>query len=185
MMTSLPPSAARAPSSTTSGCGWRRGGGSPTSVVACGLPHHGRGDLALAAKEIAAVQGKVAGLRRFGAAALDLAWVAAGRFDAFWERDLAPWDIAAGIILVREAGGYATDLDGGESPHPNRRGDRRQRDVHRELLRLLKTPVNKLTAETDRQLIACRALLVQPLYSHYACTERVRRGEPEQMETSA
>jgi myo-inositol-1(or 4)-monophosphatase len=86
------------------------------SVVACGLPHMGRGDLALAAKEIAAVQGKVAGLRRFGAAALDLAWVAAGRFDAYWERNLSPWDIAAGIILVREAGGYAADLGGGDDP---------------------------------------------------------------------
>ena len=60
------------------------------------------------------MQDKVAGLRRFGAAALDLAWVAAGRFDAYWERDLSPWDMAAGI-LVREAGGFVTDLDGGET----------------------------------------------------------------------
>src|SRR5438034_4056122 len=57
------------------------------AVVVCGLPHLGRGDLALGHKELAAVQRKVAGLRRFGAAALDLAWVAAGRFDAYWERD--------------------------------------------------------------------------------------------------
>src|SRR5271154_7135292 len=56
------------------------------AVVACGLPHVGRGDLALFRSEIAVVQERVAGLRRFGAAALDLAWVAAGRFDAFWER---------------------------------------------------------------------------------------------------
>src|SRR6266498_3104283 len=61
----------------------------PDSVVACGLPHYGRGDLAVFRKEFAAVQERVAGLRRFGAAALDLAWVAAGRFDAFWERDLS------------------------------------------------------------------------------------------------
>src|SRR6266478_4445987 len=86
------------------------------AVVTCGLPHLGRGDLALGLKEIACVQGKVAGLRRFGAASLDLAWVAAGRFDAYWERNLSPWDIAAGLILVREAGGYVTDLDGGENP---------------------------------------------------------------------
>src|SRR5205823_2122936 len=58
------------------------------AVVACGLPHLGRGDLALFRKEFAAVQEKVAGLRRFGSAALDLAWVAAGRLDAYWERDL-------------------------------------------------------------------------------------------------
>src|SRR6202048_5281886 len=81
-------------------------------VVACGLPHLGRGDLVLARSEIAAVQEKVAGLRRFGSAALDLAWVAAGRFDAYWERDLSPWDMAAGRLVVRESGGFATALDG-------------------------------------------------------------------------
>jgi len=52
---------------------------------------------------------KVAGIRRFGAASLDLAFVAAGRFDGFWERGLAPWDMAAGIMLVREAGGMVSD----------------------------------------------------------------------------
>ena len=55
------------------------------------------------------------GIRRCGAAALDLAWVAAGRFDGFWERELSPWDMAAGLILIREAGGFVTDLDGGET----------------------------------------------------------------------
>ena len=84
------------------------------AVVACGLPHYGRGDLALAGKETAAVQQRVAGMRRFGAAALDLAWVAAGRVDGYWERDVKPWDIAAGLILVREAGGFVSDLNGGE-----------------------------------------------------------------------
>ena len=53
---------------------------------------------------------EVAGVRRFGAAALDLAWVAAGRFDAFWERGLSSWDVAAGIVILREAGGLVTDL---------------------------------------------------------------------------
>ena len=61
------------------------------------------------------MQAKVAGLRRFGAAALDLAWVAAGRLDAYWERSLSPWDMAAGIALVREAGGFVTDFEGGEA----------------------------------------------------------------------
>jgi myo-inositol-1(or 4)-monophosphatase len=84
------------------------------AVIACGLPHIGRGDLALGAREIAAVQDKVAGLRRFGAASLDLAWVAAGRLDGYWERNLSRWDFAAGLIMVREAGGYVTDLDGRE-----------------------------------------------------------------------
>jgi len=84
------------------------------AVIGCGLPHLGRGDLALFRKEFAVVQEKVAGLRRFGAAALDLAWVAAGRLDAHWERDLSPWDMAAGLLVVREAGGFVTDLDGGD-----------------------------------------------------------------------
>jgi myo-inositol-1(or 4)-monophosphatase len=84
------------------------------AVVACGLPHLGRGDLALFRKEFAAVQEKVAGVRRFGAAALDLAWVAAGRLDAYWERNLSSWDMAAGLLMVREAGGFVSDLDGRE-----------------------------------------------------------------------
>ena len=83
------------------------------AIIACGLPHIGRGDLALAARETGAIQAQVAGLRRFGAAALDLAWIAAGRLDGYWERDIKPWDMAAGSILVREAGGFVSDCDGG------------------------------------------------------------------------
>jgi myo-inositol-1(or 4)-monophosphatase len=75
------------------------------------LPHYGRGDLELFRKEFSVIQEKVAGLRRFGAAALDLAYIAAGRFDIYWERNLSPWDIAAGALIVREAGGFVTDLD--------------------------------------------------------------------------
>ncbi len=56
----------------------------------------------------------VAGIRRFGAAALDLAWVAAGRYDGYWELGPKPWDVAAGSLIVREAGGYCTNLQGGE-----------------------------------------------------------------------
>jgi myo-inositol-1(or 4)-monophosphatase len=59
---------------------------------------------------------KVAGLRRFGAASLDLAFVAAGRVDGFWEFGLSSWDIAAGIILVKEAGGLAKGIDNKEDP---------------------------------------------------------------------
>jgi myo-inositol-1(or 4)-monophosphatase len=54
----------------------------------------------------------IQGIRRMGTASLDLAWVACGRYDAFWELKLAPWDVAAGILLIREAGGRVTDLDG-------------------------------------------------------------------------
>jgi len=82
------------------------------AVVACGIPHHGRGDHERFGAEMARVQAAVAGLRRFGAASLDLCWVAAGRVDAYWERGLAPWDIAAGLIIVREAGGSVGDVDG-------------------------------------------------------------------------
>jgi myo-inositol-1(or 4)-monophosphatase len=60
--------------------------------------------------------GETAGIRRFGSAALDLAYVAAGRFDAFWEYGLSPWDSAAGAILVTEAGGFVTEVDGNTNP---------------------------------------------------------------------
>jgi myo-inositol-1(or 4)-monophosphatase len=108
------------------------------AVVVCGMPHLGRGDLALGLKEFGAVQGKVAGLRRFGAAALDLAWIAAGRFDGYWERNLSPWDVAAGVILVREAGGFVTDLDGGETPWVSGDVVAGNETMHRELTQLLK-----------------------------------------------
>ncbi|MGD1935315.1 MAG: inositol monophosphatase family protein [Candidatus Phaeomarinobacter sp.] len=65
-------------------------------------------------KELDFILPKVAGLRRFGAASLDLAWVAAGRFDGYWEHGLQPWDVAAGILMVREAGGFVTDINGGD-----------------------------------------------------------------------
>ena len=65
-------------------------------VIACGLPHIGRGDHELSRREMTEIQNKVAGLRRFGAASLDMAFVAAGRLDGYWERNLQPWDMAAG-----------------------------------------------------------------------------------------
>jgi len=65
-------------------------------------------------KELNAMVPKVAAIRRFGAASLDLAWVAAGRFDGYWEHGLQPWDVAAGILMVREAGGFVTDISGGD-----------------------------------------------------------------------
>jgi myo-inositol-1(or 4)-monophosphatase len=107
------------------------------AVVGCGLPHYGRGDLDLARAEIFAAQQNFAGLRRFGAATLDLAWIASGRLDAYWERDLSPWDVAAGMLLVREAGGFVSDPDGGEAIMS--KGIVAGNDtMHRELIRLLK-----------------------------------------------
>jgi myo-inositol-1(or 4)-monophosphatase len=108
------------------------------AVVACGLPHYGRGDLLQARNEIFAAQKHFAGLRRFGAATLDLAYVAAGRFDAYWERDLSPWDLAAGVLIVREAGGFVSDLDGGDAILTKGQVAAGNDTMHRELLRLLK-----------------------------------------------
>ena len=68
-----------------------------------------------------------------------LAWVAAGRFDAFWERNLAPWDMAAGVMLVREAGGFVTDLDDGDAMFTKGHIAAGNDTIHRELLRLIKT----------------------------------------------
>jgi myo-inositol-1(or 4)-monophosphatase len=108
------------------------------SVIACGLPHRGRGDLTLGQKETGAVQHHVAGLRRFGAAALDLAWVAAGRLDGYWERDLKPWDMAAGLILLREAGGFVSDCDGGDDMFAKGHIAAGNEAIQKELLRVLK-----------------------------------------------
>ena len=108
------------------------------AVVACGLPHLGRPNIALGQRETAAVQEKVAGLRRFGAAALDLAWVAAGRLDGYWERDIQPWDMAAGLLMVREAGGYVSDCDGADEMMAKRNVLAGNETMQKELLRVLK-----------------------------------------------
>ncbi len=82
------------------------------ALIATGIPFLGHGNFAEWSRIFGAVAPEVAGIRRNGAAALDLAWVAAGRFDGFWESDLKPWDIAAGVLIVREAGGFVTDYRG-------------------------------------------------------------------------
>ena len=86
----------------------------PDALVATGIPFLGHGDVRQWSAIFAAVAPEVAGIRRFGSAALDLAWVAAGRYDAFWESDLHYWDVAAGLLLVREAGGFVSDYRGGD-----------------------------------------------------------------------
>jgi len=83
------------------------------AVIGTGVPHLGRGHHGNFLIEMRHVMGEVAGIRRLGAAALDLAWVAAGRLDGFWEAGLMPWDMAAGMLLIREAGGFVSDADGG------------------------------------------------------------------------
>jgi myo-inositol-1(or 4)-monophosphatase len=85
------------------------------SVIGCGVPHLGRPQHGRFLVQLRHVMGEVAGVRRLGSPALDLAYVAAGRFDGFWEEHLAPWDVAAGIILIKEAGGFISELDGGSN----------------------------------------------------------------------
>jgi myo-inositol-1(or 4)-monophosphatase len=91
------------------------------TVIATGFAYDHHDHAAAYTRTVTAVLEQVNGIRRMGAAALDLAWVAAGRYDGYWEYSLAPWDLAAGILLVREAGGIASTPLGGparpEVPH--------------------------------------------------------------------
>ncbi len=83
-------------------------------VFATGIPFGAKATLGSMFKDLTHLMPRSAGLRRMGAASLDLAYVAAGRYDGFWERELSPWDIAAGIILVQEAGGFVGGIGTGE-----------------------------------------------------------------------
>lgn len=89
-------------------------------IFATGVPFKGKPGHGQFLKELHQVMGTSAGVRRFGAASLDLAWTAAGRYDGYWERGLAPWDVAAGIVIAREAGLTVESLSGGE---PDQSGD--------------------------------------------------------------
>ncbi|MBB5688841.1 myo-inositol-1(or 4)-monophosphatase [Roseomonas alkaliterrae] len=84
------------------------------AVFATGIPFGGVPRKAEFSAILHRIMPQVAGVRRFGSAALDLAWVAAGRYDGFWELGLNKWDIAAGLVMVREAGGFVTDPEGGD-----------------------------------------------------------------------
>ncbi len=86
------------------------------ALIATGIPFAGHGSTAEWGRIYAAIAPEVAGIRRFGAASLDLAWVAAGRYDGFWESGLQLWDTAAGCLLVREAGGFVSDWRGRSQP---------------------------------------------------------------------
>jgi len=86
------------------------------ALVSCPLPHRGRGEHVLSRAEIGAMQAKVIGLRHLGSATLEIAYVAAGRLDGMWQRNLAAWDLAAGIIMMREAGGFVSDCDSDKNP---------------------------------------------------------------------
>ena len=111
------------------------------AVIGCGVPHLGRGNHGKFLIELRHAMGEVAGVRRMGAVALDLAYVAAGRFDGFWERDLMPWDTAAGILLIREAGGYASDLEGGNAVFDTGTVVAGNEYIHKALREVLHRPV--------------------------------------------
>jgi myo-inositol-1(or 4)-monophosphatase len=109
------------------------------SVIATGLPFLGKEGHARASAEMAEMMNLTAGIRRFGSASLDLAYVAAGRFDGFWEHSLKAWDVAAGIVLVREAGGVVTDLRGGTEMLTQGAILASNEHLHPQLLKLLKS----------------------------------------------
>ena len=119
-----------------------------TALLATGIPFKGRPDHDPFLAEMRAFMCEVAGIRRYGAASLDLAYVAAGRFDGFWESGLGPWDMAAGILLVREAGGFASDLDGGRRIFDSGGILAGNDKIHAAMLKILK----KLRRERDRAI---------------------------------
>src|SRR6476660_427294 len=107
-------------------------------VIVTGIPHRGKPGQDVFLGEMQSVMAVTAGVRRTGAAALDLAWVSAGRFDGFWERNLRPWDLAAGIVILREAGGVVSDADGKEQMLDKGSVVAGNEAIHRQLLKLLK-----------------------------------------------
>jgi myo-inositol-1(or 4)-monophosphatase len=110
-------------------------------LISTGIPHRGRSGQDRFLAECKKLMGQVAGIRRTGSAAMDLAWVAAGRFDGYVERGLSPWDVAAGSLLVREAGGLVSDAKGGKRLFETGEIVAGNTQVHRAMLELL--------AETD------------------------------------
>jgi myo-inositol-1(or 4)-monophosphatase len=108
-------------------------------LFATGIPFGGRPELPGALREIAALTPHTAGIRRFGSAALDLAYVAAGRYDGFWERNLNPWDTAAGLLLVREAGGFVGTIEDGGDVFADRNLVAANANVFEALRKLLRT----------------------------------------------
>ncbi len=112
-----------------------------TAVIVTGIPHRGKPGHDLHLKELQAVMRETAGIRRTGSAAIDLAWVAAGRFDGYWERGIQAWDMAAGIVIVREAGGFITDADGGQSMLKSGSIIAANEAIHKDLRRVISASV--------------------------------------------
>lgn len=111
------------------------------SVIGTGIPHLGRGNHGRALVDLRNAMAETAGIRRLGSAALDLAYVAAGRMDGFWEDALSPWDMAAGIMMVREAGGFATDRHGRQDMFDNGTVVAGNEAIHGQLVKMLARPM--------------------------------------------
>ena len=111
------------------------------SVIGTGIPHLGRGNHGRALIDLRNAMAETAGIRRLGSAALDLAYVAAGRMDGFWEDALSPWDMAAGIMMVREAGGFATDRHGKQDMFDNGTVVAGNEAIHGQLVKMLAKPM--------------------------------------------
>jgi len=109
------------------------------AVVSTGIPHRGRTGHPRFLREVETAMGEVAGIRRTGAASIDLAWTASGRFDGYWEHNIQPWDMAAGILLVREAGGFVTDASGGQDMFGTGSVVAGNTSIHKALLGVLET----------------------------------------------
>jgi len=108
-------------------------------VAVTGIKHTGRAaEDTKTISQVASLNPTVSGIRRTGSAALDLAWVAAGRFDLMWETGLQPWDIAAGMLMIREAGGTITDINGKEIKPESGSVLAGNEKVHGKLLKALK-----------------------------------------------
>jgi myo-inositol-1(or 4)-monophosphatase len=110
-------------------------------VIATGIPHRGKPGHQTYLAQLSRVMEVVAGVRRSGSASLDLAWTAAGRYDGYWEQGLNPWDMAAGLVILREAGGFVTDVTGGRAMLEKGNLIAGNEGVHRGLKKLVTPPV--------------------------------------------
>lgn len=110
------------------------------SVIGTGIPHLGRPHHGKYLVQLRNVMGEVSGVRRMGAVAIDLAYIAAGRMDGFWEMGLNPWDLAAGILLIKEAGGFVSDLEGGQEMLAGAGIVAGNETIHRALLKQINLP---------------------------------------------
>lgn len=111
------------------------------ALFATGIPFKGTKNHALFLRQLENVMARSAGVRRFGAVSLDLAYVASGRYEGYWETGIHPWDMGAGVVLVREAGGFVTDLKGKNDFLKNGEVLAASPDLHDQLAQVLKSAV--------------------------------------------